>query len=184
MDIYPPGDDSRLILEVLKKIVRPGMRVLDVGTGSGILAEAAREMGANVLASDINPIAVEAAKSKGLEAVHSDLFSNIESRFDLIVFNPPYLELSEEERIGEPIELALDGGKKGREVLDRFLKSVREHLKKGGRVLFLQTERNGIEETKELLDQLGFNYEIVKKRYVPFEGNLVVFLAWRKTDGH
>ncbi len=180
MDIYPPSEDTHLILEAMLKLLSPDMYVLDMGTGSGILALKAKEKGANVTAVDINPNAVKHVKNLGINAIESDLFSNVRGKFDMIVFNPPYLELAENELRGEPIETALHGGKRGREVLDRFLNEAPRYLKDNGIILFLQAESNGVEATESLLNKLGFNYEIIAKKYVSMEGWLLVFKAWRK----
>ncbi len=179
MEVYPPREDTKLILSVLGDYIKPGILVLDMGTGSGIIGRFAKELGAEVLAVDINPQAVREARKLGLKAIQSDLFQNVTGKFDLVVFNPPYLELSPEELKGEPIELALHGGKKGREILDRFLDQVGKFLKEGGKVIFLQSERNGIRETEDRLKRNGFNFRILKREYVPMEGYLLVFLAWR-----
>ncbi len=184
MDVYPPQEDTRLMLSVIDELVKPGMKVLDIGTGSGVLGLRAKELGAQVTAVDINPSAVKEARKLGLNAVQSDLFSNVSGKYDAIIFNPPYLELSGEELRGEPIETALHGGRRGREVLDRFLETAGEHLTKNGFAIFLQAEFNGVDETEKKLNSLGFNYRILKTKYVPMEGNLVVLKIWRKSDGH
>jgi len=87
--IYEPNDDSYLLKEFVLKHARG--KVLDMGTGSGIQAEAALEKTQDVLAADINNEAAEFCKKKGINAVQSDLFENINHKFDLIIFNPPYL---------------------------------------------------------------------------------------------
>ena len=75
--IYEPAEDSFLLEKWVRKCVKAGMIVLDMGCGSCIQSKAARELGAKVIASDINPEAVKVAKKLGFDAVESDLFSNI-----------------------------------------------------------------------------------------------------------
>ncbi len=120
--IYEPAEDSYLLQEEVKKFVKPNMKVLEIGTGSGILAETAKNMGADVLAVDINPEAVKYVKEKEINSIVSDLFSNVEDKFDLIIFNPPYLPREGMEP--EDSQLATTGGEKGNEVIERFLKEL------------------------------------------------------------
>ena len=89
MFLYEPREDSELLVKYVKKHAR-GV-VLDMGTGSGIQAIGAIEKGAEVLAVDVNKEAVEHCEKKGINALQSDLFENVKGKFDLIIFNPPYL---------------------------------------------------------------------------------------------
>ncbi len=133
--IYSPSEDSYLLEEEVVKYSR-GKKVLDVGSGSGIQAETALKNGANsVLAVDINLEAVKLLKVKGIRAVKSDLFSNVKTKFDLIVFNPPYLP--EDEREDSESSLITSGGKKGDEIILRFLKSVKKYMNKDGIILIV-----------------------------------------------
>ncbi len=183
MFVYPPGDDSRIVGKALAELVSPGMRILDMGTGSGYLALIARSKGGNVLAVDLNPDAVKEVEKLGIQSRVSDMFSNVPEKFDLIVFNPPYLELSEEERDSDS-SVSIDGGKNGREVLDRFIRGAKAHLNADGKILFFQLERNGVTKTKELLKNQGYKFRVMAKSYIPMEGWGFVFLAWRDQFGH
>ncbi len=93
MDIYEPAEDSYL----LEKHVREEAygRVLDVGTGSGIqaLAAASNSKVRDVTAVDVNPEAVSSLKGKNrkITVKQSDLFENVTGKFNIIIFNPPYL---------------------------------------------------------------------------------------------
>ena len=107
--IYKPREDSFLLQKHVRKYAQG--KVLDMGAGSGIQAITALEKTKDVLAVDINPKAVEELKKKNINAKVSDLFSNVKGKFDLIVFNPPYLPADEREP--EDSALATTGGKKG-----------------------------------------------------------------------
>ena len=87
--IYEPSDDSFLLQKYVKKYASG--KVLDIGTGSGIQTLTALENTKYVLASDINLEAVKKVRTLGINVIKSDLFSSIKGKFDLIIFNPPYL---------------------------------------------------------------------------------------------
>ena len=87
--IYAAREDSFLLAKYVNKFSKG--KVLDLGTGSGIQAEAALKHTKNVLAVDINKEAVNYVKKKGIKAKVGNLFSEIDKKFDLIIFNPPYL---------------------------------------------------------------------------------------------
>ena len=73
------------------KEARPEDHVLEVGCGSGLVSlELARQV-ESLVALDINPHAVRATRERGVEVIRSDLFEGIRGKFDLIIFNPPYL---------------------------------------------------------------------------------------------
>ena len=138
-DIYEPSDDTFLLLDALDSIDRPFGKVLELGTGTGIIGIYCAKRGSIVTAVDINERALALAeKNAGLNGVaerikfvRSDLFENVNGIFDTIVFNPPYLP---EE---EPEDIALDGGREGYELAERFLRSFKEHIKEDGRCYLL-----------------------------------------------
>jgi len=81
-------ETTRLCLEFLEQLVRPGMTVIDIGTGSGILAQGALTLGAGtVIACDIDPLAVEVAVAAGLNAFTGSAPAIASGRADLLVAN-------------------------------------------------------------------------------------------------
>lgn len=81
--------------------------------------------------------------------------SVIKGKFDLIVFNPPYLP-SEEEKIDGYIDVAWDGGPSGRAIINRFLDQVNDYLTEEERILLLVSSLTGIEQVIARMESLGF----------------------------
>lgn len=179
--VYEPAEDSFLLADTALKEAEPGMRILEVGTGSGFISAVLKANIPNIwlLATEINPHAALCAKKNGVEVIHADLFRGIkikapESRFNLILFNPPYLPTSGEERVPGWLNYAFDGGKSGRETLDRFLEEVRSYLRPGGKILVLISSITGFEAVKEKMRKLGFEVEVMGRTKVSFEELLAI----------
>jgi len=148
-EVYPPKEDTYLLLKAALAEAGPNDTTLEIGCGSGLIS---RELAAKVerlLVTDINPYAARLAKAEGIEVVRANLFQGIKGKFDLILFNPPYLPTKEEERTSQWINYALDGGENGRETIDRFLKDLKDHLRPGGRALLLISSLTGLRAVQE-----------------------------------
>ena len=165
--VYNPSEDSYLLSKCVKRLVK-GI-VLDMGTGSGIQAVTAamRPEVSHVLAVDINPLAIEAAKWKArnigvidkMEFVVSDLFDNVDGVFDWIVFNPPYLSSE-----GGLQDRTWDGGQGGADVIGRFLDDAMTHLRPGGSILLIVSSETDIE-----LEKYGYKYLVEEETPLFFE---------------
>ncbi len=166
--VYPPAEDSELLLETALKEIKLNDDVLEVGVGSGFVAERLKDKCRFLLATDINPFAVKMAKEKGIEVIRTDLVKGIRKKFTLILFNPPYLELDDKEKRGDWLEKAIDGGKHGIEVICRFLDLVRDVLAENGRIILIVSSFNTPHVFEEI-EKRGFKWEIVAKRYLFFE---------------
>lgn len=160
--IYEPREDSYLLEKYIKKLAVG--RTLDMGTGSGIHALAAKKA-TSVLASDFNKEAVARAKQKGIETVYSDLFSNIKETFDTIIFNPPYLPEDPDE--DKESKLATTGGKKGSELLERFLQEAKKHLAKEGQILVIVSSLT--KDAFKIFKKHGYSNKILEEKKMFFE---------------
>ncbi len=178
-DVYPPAEDSFMLASAAKS--QKG-DILEIGCGSGIasLSCAKSNPRNKVLGIDISPSAVscatENAKTNDIKNARfavSDLFSILGKRdeggFDAILFNPPYLPTSEEEKLEGPINKAYDGGHDGRETLDRFLSEFDRFMKPGGTLLLVQSSLNNPEKTIKSLESLGYYAETVAEERYFFE---------------
>ena len=166
--VYEPEADTWLLLDAARTEVRPCDRVLEVGTGSGLIArELAKVSG--VAATEINPHAATCAREAGIDVVRCNLTDAIRGAFDLILFNPPYLPTKPHERVDDWLEYALDGGKTGRAVIERFARDLGRVLSPGGRVLLLVSSLTGLDEVEDLFSRAGFSVDVVRLERVEDE---------------
>lgn len=154
-EVYQPAEDTFLLLKAALVEARQEDRAIEIGCGRALISRGVAPKVRSILATDINPHAVRFAREYGLEAVRADLFRGIEARFDLVIFNPPYLPTSERERIEGWLNYALDGGTTGRDVISRFLKDLKKHLSPTGRALLLVSSVTGLDEVKEMARSEG-----------------------------
>jgi release factor glutamine methyltransferase len=183
-EVYEPAEDTFLFAENLA--VQEGERVLDVGAGCGLLGILAAKKASSVLAVDLNPYAIRCAKENAkLNGVHAamgfvqaSLFSalNPAVKFDLVMFNAPYLP-SEEGEAASWIGRAWAGGANGREVVDRFIGEVPTYLNPAGRVLLMQSTLTGVEETLRAFSAVGLSARVKAEQKLPFFETLTLIEA-------
>ncbi len=155
-------------------VVAPGSRVLDIGTGSGVLAISAALAGAGrVAAVDINPAAVECARlnaqRRGLEnrieVLLGDMFEPVKSgKFDMVVCNPPYLR-------GEPQSIAgyAYWGGPNLEWLERFGQELHDHLAPDGCCILSIGDAAEVVGITQLLTDCGWRVDEAARRDMLFE---------------
>lgn len=152
-DVYPPSEDSILLIESLD--VHEGDRVLEIGCGSGIVSIHCALNGCIVTGGDINPKAVELTRRNAgcngaaIDVRETDVYSDIDGRFDAIVFNLPYLPVDEEGLLAR----AWSGGSDGLGPLPELLEGAPDHLLPDGRVVVVVSSLMDTAELWDLLDR-------------------------------
>lgn len=189
MELYEPREDSFLIQKHLKKHAK-GI-VLDMGTGSGILAEEAAKSQhvVKVYAVDTNEDAiiycVRHQKSKKITFAMSNLFSLFKRdrrymhiKFDTIIFNAPYLPDDPDSK-----DPALDGGKEGYEVICKFLHESKRFLKPKGKILLLFSSLTGKEKLEKFIKENHLKFKELDKQHIFFEDLFVYLIEKVENEG-
>lgn len=171
-DLYEPAEDSYLLATACAPEIDADERVLDVGTGTGIVAEhVATERGAEVVGVDVNPIACRHAAERGVAVVRGDLVSAFRSHtFDVMVCNPPYLPTSAHEERPDWLSVATSGGPTGRAVVAPLLRNAPRVLRQNGRLYLLASSLMDLDTVRATADAAGFAVtEIAEDASFPFE---------------
>ena len=173
--VLVPRQDTEVLVETVLKDVRPGVKILDMCTGSGCILISLMKHGEDLtgVGVDISKQALTVARENAdrlgvdVEFVHSDLFECVQGKYDVIVSNPPYIRsevirgLQEEVRLHDPM-LALDGKEDGLYFYRRIIKESPKFLKQRGSI-YLEIGHDQGKEVSELLTEAGFTGVTVKK---------------------
>jgi release factor glutamine methyltransferase len=172
--VYRPQEDTWLLAETMRTVttVRLGVKVLDVGTGTGVLAVTAARVGAGqVIAVDVSRRAVLAAwinarvRRLPIRVLRSDLLSAVAGEsFDVIVANVPHVCSDDARRSAR----AWSGGSTGRAVLDGLCATAPALLAPGGMLLVVQSTLCGVPSTLESLRSAGLKTAVIARRREQF----------------
>ena len=174
-EVYEPSEDTFLLLDSINVITN--QKVLEIGAGTGIISLYCAQKGATVICSDINPYAIEIINKNiqenkkqlngSIEVRTGDLFEIVieKETFDIIIFNPPYLPTTKDEKkgISEWYAKSFDGGPTGLTVTIKFLKELKPYLKKDGKAYFIYSSLSKKQQLEQTLKSLSFKYTIIKK---------------------
>ena len=182
--VYIPSDDTFLLAENLE--IKKGQSVLEIGTGSGLVSMYASLLTDDVTATDINYNALELAEKNfklnnisTIKLEFGDLFEPVKDRkFDVILFNTPYLPTDSDDIINDDLNYAFDGGLDGRKVIDRFINQVSNHLNEKGIVQIIQSSLSDNDRTLDMFDRNGFVAEIAESEKFFFE-EIVLINAYK-----
>lgn len=187
-DVYEPAEDSFLAAETITEELdkfEGRLSVADIGCGCGILGLVA---GTNpnvrrIVFGDINEKAVDLCRTNinrnmalvgaDCEAVKSDLFSDINGNFDLIIFNAPYLPDNDNDKMAS----TWYGGASGVELSVKFLGEAVDHIADGGEIILVVSSFGDIETLKERINGLNLYIAREKRQHISFEDIIVMVLA-------
>ncbi len=165
-----PRPDTEILVEKAIEIINKNMfkYVIDIGTGSGAIAiSLAKYCNINIDAIDINEKALEMCKKnaylnniKNINFIQSDIFSNINSKYDIIVSNPPYIKTNEISSLEKNVKdyeplLALDGGEDGLIFYKKIIDKAKLYLNRGGYLMF-EIGYNQANDVKHLMKKNDF----------------------------
>lgn len=172
--VLVPRQDTEVLVESVLEVLKPGIKVLDMCTGSGCILISLLKYGQICgVGVDISEDALKVAKANcekiGVKAefIQSDLFDKVDGQYDVIVSNPPYIrtavieELKEEVKCHDPF-IALDGKEDGLYFYRKIVEKSPGYLNAGGK-LFFEIGHDQGEDVKKLMEQAGFEGVTVKK---------------------
>jgi release factor glutamine methyltransferase len=167
--VFKPHSDSLMLAEQLRRDPLVRGDVLDLCTGSGVLAITAAQCGAaHVTAVDVSRRSLLAVQLSAIrngvnvETVRGSLFESFgDRRFDLIVSNPPYLPSESDVLPSAGPARAWEGGANGRVFVDRICAQAGNHLTPGGALLLLHSSLCSEQATIDALRNQGFDVHVV-----------------------
>ena len=173
--VLVPRQDTEILVESALEVAKEGMQILDMCTGSGciLLSLLKLQEGLTGLGVDISEEALKGAKENakilGVDAafLQSELFEQVEGKFDIIISNPPYIKTAVIEGLEDEVKLhdpwiALDGKEDGLCFYRKIIESAPKFLKKGG-ALYFEIGHDQGQEVKQLMEMAGFSNVTVKK---------------------
>ena len=164
------------VIEYVKKTNKNNLKILDLCTGSGIIAitikKELEQVSVDVIASDISEEAIEVAKENArfneatIKFIKSDIFNNIDDKFDIIVSNPPYIDRKDEVTMLDNVlkydpHLALFAEEEGMYFYRKIIEQANDYLNENG-VMFFEIGYNQKDKIIKLADMNGYSAEVYK----------------------
>ncbi|HLF46408.1 MAG TPA: methyltransferase [Chitinophagaceae bacterium] len=185
--VFHPGFffSTRLLMNYILTLSLQRKKLLEPGCGSGLISILAAKKGANVTASDINPVAIEFLKKNSrvnevqLEIIQSDLFINIpEQLFDIIAINPPYYK---KHPVSE-IDYAWCCGEHG-EYFSGLFENLVHYIHPASEIIMVLFEGCDIEMVNGFAAQNGFALNCVQTNINLLEKNFIFKIVQKSSVG-
>jgi release factor glutamine methyltransferase len=176
--VYEPAEDTFL----LARSINAYGKTLEIGSGSGLISIYLAKKGYNVQCTDINQEAVECIfrnqknNSVSFPCIRSDLFSEVQGIYDVIIFNPPYLPTDDNMSNSEQ----WNGGDDGFQVTGKFLMDAEKHLSENGSIFIILSSLTNIEKLIKKFD--NYSFEKIGEEHFFFETIFSYKLQKNKRD--
>ena len=164
------------VIEYVKATNRNNLKILDLCTGSGIIAitlkKELEQVSVDIIASDISEKAIEVAKENAqnhnadIRFIQSDIFNNIDDKFDIIVSNPPYIDRKDEVTMQDNVlkydpHLALFAEDEGMYFYRKIIEQANDYLDENG-IIFFEIGYDQKDKIIKLADMNGYSGEVYK----------------------
>ena len=179
--LSPRMETEELIYKVIEYVKASNnnnnnFKILDLCTGSGIIAitlkKELEQVSVDVIASDISKEAIEVAKENSqshdatIKFIKSDIFNNIDDKFDIIVSNPPYIDRKDEVTMQDNVlkydpHLALFAEEEGMYFYRKIIEQSKDYLNENG-VIFFEIGYDQKDKIIKLADMNGYSAEVYK----------------------
>lgn len=160
-----PAEDTFFLADHIKN--EKGQIALEIGTGSGYLAKILEENFDTVIATDIEFEVLKNQAGK-LNVVCCDGASSLNTKFDLVVCNLPYLPSN------NISDRTIDGGPEGLVIPRKIIESARNCIESGGRMLYLTSSLADYQKLLSYTESLGFTVRVLAKKKLFFEELILV----------
>jgi release factor glutamine methyltransferase len=169
--MYVPAEDTFLLMECVQRY--SGRWALEIGVGSGAVAQSLAKNFENVVGTDIDPASLAYCNGRGLLLVCCDAASALTNiQFDLVVSNPPYLPDDDEK------DRTVHGGPAGIETTLHFVRSALTLLSRNGKMLFVVSSLADPSMLEFFVQEKKLNKRIVKEKALFYERLYVVELTF------
>lgn len=163
-----PRYETEILVDLIINDNSNNKKILDIGTGSGAISLALSKnlKDSKIIGVDISKKAIDLANENkiklninNVEFKESDIFSNIDEKFDIIVSNPPYINKEDFEKLDNKLyyepQNALYGGEDGLYFYKKIIKNAKNFLNKNGKI-YLEIGYNQKDSISDLLEEYGY----------------------------